>query len=148
MAMSRDDFKKQYKAFQPDASDEEIDRLYDEAMAIIDKGRNFFDSHSKGSDQVPTKVGITKEDLAKVDWQAFGEVMLSSTIQRYLNYYILKHAASRVLGRKVAFREVYFAAMAIRSLARIVTEVGVSRVHIETEAVQKLKTAMGPITKK
>jgi hypothetical protein len=151
MAMSREQFSEQYRAFFPEATDAEIDKIYDEAKALVEdtvsKAKNAVGGSSfRGGREAPTS--ITKDDLAKVDWQAFAEVLLSSTIQRYVNYWLLKSAASKVLGRKVTFKEVYFAAMAVRALTRVVTEVGVTRVSVENDMLTKLKKAMEPVTSK
>lgn len=155
MGMSKQQFAEQYRQFFPEATDAEIDKIYDEAKSIVDRGVSEVKNKIGGggspfrdAGRSASKKELSKDDLAAVDWQSLGEVILSSTIQRYLNYWILKKAASRMLGREVTFKQVYAAAMVVRSLTRIAAEVGVSRVSIETEAIAKVKKALEPITKK
>lgn len=154
MGMSKEQFAEQYRQFFPESTDEEIDKIYDEAKNLVDRGiseakakvgNKMGRSPFRNTDDEPRKE-FSKDDLAAVDWQSLAEVVLSYNIQRYLNYWILKKTASKVLGRKVTFKEVYYASMALRAITRIVMEVGVSRVSIESDAVAKIKKALEPIT--
>jgi hypothetical protein len=146
--MTKEEFRSQYKKLHPDATDSECDKLYDEALKLVENVQKVYNDVKGGKTDNKTMPPNGNPDTPNIkdfvkdwDFEKIISVLAASTLSRYLYMYLMKLAIRKATGRKVTFKQVYFGTMAMRNAVRLATEAFIGMSDSEKNLLSKLREA-------